>query len=1221
MTHRAFPIQGAGISIGLLLASVLAALADNNPLALLLLTAAVVLGVVTAFKVRTNRFESNLHAVSLETLANTAPALLWTTDAYNNTVYFNKSWLEFTGRTLEEELGYGWWNAIHDDERDQVFKDFVTYTEQHVPFSLEYRLQRHDGIYRWLRDSGVPRYDEAGNYVGYVGSCIDITDHKTLEQALKESEWFARATVDALSAHIAIIDENGAIVAVNKAWRDFASNNQPIRSNVFEGANYLEVCERATGPDSENARAFARGIRMILRGETNEYALEYPCHAPFEHRWFNARVTRFEDSGPVRVVISHENITKRKLLEQSTIEQNEIIETVNRVGQELSAQLNLNTLLQSITNAATEVTHAQIGVVFYNLDNNAEQPYDRYTTVTTGDADANRLADLRQTALFKTILERDGVFWSDNIQQDKRLLEQMGQQATEIPVLSLLAVSIRSRKGEVLGGLFLGHGRSAMFGKRHEQLALGLASQASIALDNARLYEETRRQAKQYEVTLASIGDAVIATDQHGNVTFINAVASRMTAWNEDEALGQPLERVFHIVDEENHVPSESPFSKVMRTGAIVGLANHTLLIARDGQTTPIDDSGAPIRNDSGEITGVVLVFRDVTERKHAEERLRFLVDVNKALTSSLDYSATLQSVTELAVPQLADWAILNVIDSDNEIRILAEKHVDPEAQVTLDQIRQLYPNHRGNIYRQVIETQQPLLLPEVDSTDISTTAIDSEHARLLSKLALKSHLCVPLLSGRGCIGTLTLATRAEGRTLTEADLMLAVEIAHRVSLAIENTRLFGTERKARQEAELATARVSLLQSITAALSEAVTPSQVAAVIVERTLHSLGGQVVTVSLVTPDGECLDVTALDSPDNGGVVTQAHKAGDEDTPLHSVVHTGLPIWIESENEYRLRFPHAPVTAHLPVLASASLPLMANGHIIGGIGISFAGEHAFTTEDKSFLMSLAQQCAQAVQRAQLFADEHAARKEAEHANALKLKFLAMISHELRTPLTSIKGFANTLLADDVQFSDSDQQFFISIIDEEADKLAELVDQLMDLSRMQAGTLGIQPQPQPLARVVERATAQLATLTLNHQLSVNVPNGMPSVMVDAQRIAQVLVNLVGNAVKYAPSGSEIAIRASRVGDMVQVNVSDHGPGIPSEAHSYVFEAFRQVDGNSMWPKKGAGLGLAICKGLIEAHGGNVWIDTDVTSGTTISFTLPLAQQLLATHNNPVVA
>jgi hypothetical protein len=135
--------------------------------------------------------------------------------------------------------------------------------------------------------------------------------------------------------------------------------------------------------------------------------------------------------------------------------------------------------------------------------------------------------------------------------------------------------------------------------------------------------EDERRQRQQLHVTLASIGDAVIVTDSQGIVTFLNAVAAGLTGWTQQDAAGQPLERVFRIVNEQTRQLVENPVVKVIRQGTIVGLANHTLLIARDGSERPIDDSGAPIADDRGQITGVVLVFRDVTERRRAERELR----------------------------------------------------------------------------------------------------------------------------------------------------------------------------------------------------------------------------------------------------------------------------------------------------------------------------------------------------------------------------------------------------------------------------------------------------------------------------------------------------------------------------------------------------------------------------------------------------------------------
>lgn len=223
---------------------------------------------------------------------------------------------------------------------------------------------------------------------------------------------------------------------------------------------------------------------------------------------------------------------------------------------------------------------------------------------------------------------------------------------------------------------------------------------------------------------------------------------------------------------------------------------------------------------------------------------------------------------------------------------------------------------------------------------------------------------------------------------------------------------------------------------------------------------------------------------------------------------------------------------------------------------------------------------------------------------ANAAKTRFLAMVSHELRTPLTSIKGFASTLLADDVEWDADSQRDFIVTIAEEADKLHELVEQLLDASRLQSGRLQISPSPCSIHDVLAVAKAQIDTLAAAHDLRLEIASGLPALEADPRRIAQVLSNLVSNAAKHSPPGSPITIKAYSASDVVRVDVIDRGKGIPEEARDHVFEAFQQlVDDNS----DGAGLGLAICKGLIEAHGGRIWIAETSPAGTTMSFTLPL--------------
>ncbi len=179
--------------------------------------------------------------------------------------------------------------------------------------SGEFRLDPVAPPLRHMRLEGTRSPDDRKGRVVMV----DIT-------ALRESKRLAAATIDALATHLCVLDESGQILAVNQAWRDFATANPstpPVPVNVAEGADYLAVCDAATGPDAATAAAFAAGIRAVLLGKQDKFTQEYPCHSPTEQRWFSGRVTRFPGEGPTRVVVTHETITARKAGEAKTATQ------------------------------------------------------------------------------------------------------------------------------------------------------------------------------------------------------------------------------------------------------------------------------------------------------------------------------------------------------------------------------------------------------------------------------------------------------------------------------------------------------------------------------------------------------------------------------------------------------------------------------------------------------------------------------------------------------------------------------------------------------------------------------------------------------------------------------------------------------------------------------------------------------------------------------------
>jgi PAS domain S-box-containing protein len=375
----------------------------------------------------------------------------------------------------------------------------------------------------------------------------------------------------------------------------------------------------------------------------------------------------------------------------------------------------------------------------------------------------------------------------------------------------------------VITALRDGQGR-ARFGKvtrdltrqrQHEETALRLVA------------EQARREALSHnerwlKTTLRSIGDAVIATDATGRVVFMNHVAERLTGWEEGLARGVPLQQVFSIVHEETRAIVESPVDRVLREGVVVGLANHTVLIRRGGGEVPIDDSGAPIRDEAGSLLGVVLVFRDVSERRQIEnelarqhqevlrsleearvarrmaeaatDRLSFLAEAGLLLNASLDYEVTLRNVADLVVPQLADWCSVDIVDPGaQQHHNVVVAHADPAKVAMAEELRRRYPpdpdGPRGA--HAVIRTGKSELYPDIPDELLVASAKDEDHLRILRSVGMSSAMAVPISSRGRVLGALTFIREQARQPFTAEDLALAEELGRRAGGAVENARIY----------------------------------------------------------------------------------------------------------------------------------------------------------------------------------------------------------------------------------------------------------------------------------------------------------------------------------------------------------------------------------------------------------------------------------------------
>ncbi|HEY7465430.1 MAG TPA: ATP-binding protein [Dehalococcoidia bacterium] len=333
-----------------------------------------------------------------------------------------------------------------------------------------------------------------------------------------------------------------------------------------------------------------------------------------------------------------------------------------------------------------------------------------------------------------------------------------------------------------------------------------------------------------------------------------------------------------------------------------------------------------------------------------------------------------------------------------------------------------------------------------------------------------------------------------------------------------------------------------------------------------------------------------------PDERSAADRASASGE----LQSLGRTGL-----GRTRARIVFPGGRKTAYSSERSVALVPLKVGDRVLGVLRLDGPiGDTPFRDQPEQLLSAIASEAALAVERAELA--QAAAHAEAlREADELKSALLNAVSHDLRTPLASIIASAGSLQQTDVQWTDEERLSFAEAIEHEALRLDRLVGNLLDLSRIESGSLKPDKGWYDLAALVGEVLGRLKPITARHVISVELAEDLPPIPLDYIEIDEVLTNLVENATKYTPPGSEIAIAARRLDEEVQVEVADRGPGIPAAALRRIFDPFYRVEGATA---RGTGLGLAVAKGLIEAHGGRIWVENRPDGGAKFAFTLPLS-------------
>jgi len=868
------------------------------------------------------------------------------------------------------------------------------------------------------------------------------------------------------------------------------------------------------------------------------------------------------------------------------------------------------------------------------------------------------IAMKRTSITGRAVLDREIVHYPDILPLLDTEFPDARENALITGFRAVLAVPL-IREGSASGGIFLWRRDPGLFAPDQVALVQTFARQAAIAIDNVRLFRETKEALEQQTATSEIL--RVISSSPTDVQPVFDIIAQRagklcdaeVAVVSRLEGMLIQLAAIHGLVPEgvkiirtlyPMPVDAQSVTARVIRGSKVVHIAN--VLAEQDYALKDFARAaqyrgglGVPIVRDE-EVIGSIFVgratpgyFTDAQVRLLqtfadqaviAIENVRLFTELearNRDLTVALDQQTATseilrvisQSQTDVqpvfetiaaAALELCAASAANVFTFDGRlIRLAALVNVNPKYA---EEMRELFPRPPGRdtAVTRAVSTGTIVAIPDV--------LADPEYAIGAHSLSggFRSVLAVPLLREQSPIGAIAVG-RPEPGPFSDNQIALLQTFADQAVIAIENVRLFNELENRTAQLTRSVGELKALGEVGQAVSSTLDLEMVLDTIVSRATELAGMDGGAIYEYDEAYEAFHLHATERlPAELVDALRASPIRKGEGAIGKLAVTAEPVEIRDimdEGTYQSRIRE--ILIRLGYRSLLAVPLLREDHLLGGLVVNRKIAGAFAPHVVDLLKTFASQSALAIQNARLFREIGDKSRQLEIASRHKSEFLASMSHELRTPLNAIIGFSEVLAERMFGEINDKQAEYLADILESGRHLLSLINDILDLSKIEAGRMELELSEFSLPGAIDNTLTLVRERAQRREIRLDrtIDESVGKVHADERKLKQVLLNLLSNALKFTPEGGRIDVRAVLRDGMIEISVTDTGVGIAPDDQATVFEEFRQV-GSAARKVEGTGLGLAISRKFIELHGGSIWVRSQVGTGSTFAFTLPLA-------------